>query len=71
MTDNRTTAIRTCRDLEQRCVRIGHSIGAQWAHGWANDLLDTRTPASFYANWIDQLKGFVERREAMRTEQAA
>lgn len=62
---DRTDAIRQCRDLERRCIRIGHSIGEQWASKWANDLLDTRLPGTFYAHWIADLEGFVSRKEAM------
>lgn len=63
-TNHRNNAIRACRDLEARCIRIGHEIGQRWAHDWANSLLDTRLPGTFYDNWIAELTGFVERREA-------
>lgn len=71
MADDRTIAIRACRDLEKRCIRIGHSIGQEWAHGWANVLLDTRVPGSIYNHWIADLTGFVERKEAVLAQRVA
>ncbi len=62
--DHRSVAIAKCRDLERRCIRVGHSIGERWAHDWANDLLDRRIPGTFYDYWIAELSGFVERKEA-------
>lgn len=62
--EHRSEAIRRCRDLERRCIRIGHSIGQQWSHDWANELLDKRLPGTFYDYWIAELTRFVERREA-------
>ena len=64
MTDHRGSAIAKCRDLERRCIRVGHEIGQRWAHDWANDLLDKRLPGTFYDYWIAELAGFVERKEA-------
>ena len=71
MTDHRGNAIRQCRDLEARCIRIGHEIGQRWAHDWANDLLDKRLPGTFYDHWIAELTGFVQRREALALGVAA
>lgn len=71
MTDHRGNAIRQCRDLEARCIRIGHEIGQRWAHEWANDLLDKRLPGTFYDHWIAELTGFVQRRELRMMEEAA
>lgn len=71
MNDRRATAIRQCRDLEQRCIRIGHEIGQRWAHDWANDLLDKRLPGTFYDHLIAELTGFVQCREALALGVAA
>jgi hypothetical protein len=50
----RVDLIARCRKLEQRFIRLGQPIGAQWANQWAISMLDSRVPFALYANWIEQ-----------------
>jgi hypothetical protein len=51
--------VRRCRALETAFRRLkaqgrNTDVGIIWAQQWAMALLDTRTPAAMYANWIEQ-----------------
>lgn len=69
----RADAISRCRKLQQRFARMGSrgQIGHDWAHEWANTLLDTRQPVGLYANWIEQQEARCDRIEAQASKVAA
>jgi hypothetical protein len=61
----RSDLIARCRKLEQRFIRLGQPIGAQWANQWAMAMLDSRVSFALYANWIEQQEARADRYERM------